>query len=163
MEDKTWMNPEIDRSAWGQGEWQEEPDKAQWTDPATGLPCLAVRHPHGGHWCGYVGVPPTHPLHGKDYNEVYVLAPDVRPHGGLTFSDKCSGEELGVCHIVGPGEEENVWWLGFDCAHLGDLRPGDKAYERLFPRSPYDRSYRALSYVKQECAEMAATLAKVVA
>jgi hypothetical protein len=42
----------IDKSAWGPGPWTDEPDKVQWTDTATGLPCLAKRNPRGGHWCG---------------------------------------------------------------------------------------------------------------
>lgn len=57
----------IDKSTWGDGPWQREPDKAQWQDEVTGLPCLAVRGPFGS-WCGYVGVVPTHPAHGLDYH-----------------------------------------------------------------------------------------------
>jgi hypothetical protein len=34
----------IDKSSWGNGPWQTEPDKAQWQDEETGLPCLAVRN-----------------------------------------------------------------------------------------------------------------------
>lgn len=58
-----------DKSAWGPGPWQDEPDKRQWRDEATGLPCLIVRSPMGGNLCGYVGVPREHALHGKDYSE----------------------------------------------------------------------------------------------
>lgn len=72
-----------DKSEWGHGEWQDEPDKVQWRDKATGLPCLIVRN-HSGAWCGYVGLDETHPLHGKGYNDVSV---DV--HGGLTFAGFC--------------------------------------------------------------------------
>jgi hypothetical protein len=46
-------------------------------------------------------------------------------HGGLTYSDKCSGH---ICHV---GDEKNpVWWFGFDCAHLGDFIPGYLALEK---------------------------------
>jgi len=41
----------LDKSTWGPGPWQEEPDKVQWQDPQTGSVCLAVRGPMGG-WCG---------------------------------------------------------------------------------------------------------------
>lgn len=44
-----------DKSQWGEGPWTAEPDKRQWRDEATGLPCLIVRGPHGA-FCGYVGV-----------------------------------------------------------------------------------------------------------
>lgn len=58
----------LDKAEWGQGPWQDEPDKVQWRDGATGLPCLIVRGPHGA-FCGYVGVLDTHPWHRKDYNQ----------------------------------------------------------------------------------------------
>ena len=34
MEHKTWAT--VDKSAWGDGPWQDEPDKEQWPDEATG-------------------------------------------------------------------------------------------------------------------------------
>lgn len=53
----------------------------------------------GGHLCGYVKIPDSHPYHGqKDV--------DLDGHGGLTFNSL---------------EEEH--WVGFDCAHSGDLVP----------------------------------------
>lgn len=36
-----------------------------------------------GHRCGYVGIPITHPLYGKGYDE----CPDISCHGGLTYAD----------------------------------------------------------------------------
>lgn len=57
----------IDKSQWGDGPWQSEPDKIQWQDEATGLPCLIVRGPVGA-LCGYVGVPKTHPAYGLHYD-----------------------------------------------------------------------------------------------
>lgn len=68
----------------GVGPWNNEPDKAQWVDDATGLDCLIVRN-HGGALCGYVGVPEGHPAYGKDYDTV-----DVLVHGGLTFASLCA-------------------------------------------------------------------------
>jgi hypothetical protein len=59
----------VDKSTWDAGAWMDEPDKVEWRDEATGLPCLAVRGPMGA-WCGYVGVPPDHPDHGSDYDGV---------------------------------------------------------------------------------------------
>lgn len=58
----------IDKANWPAGVWHNEPDKRQWIDEATGLPCLIVRHRYSGHLCGYVGVSPEHPLHGKSYD-----------------------------------------------------------------------------------------------
>ena len=152
METKTY--PARNRAGWPAGPWDDEPDKKQWPDPATGLPCLAVRGPLGA-WCGYVGLPPDHPLHGKDYSDV-----DVDVHGGLTFADMCRPEEdegRGICHIAGPGEPEHVWWLGFDCAHCDDLIPrmSENEWHRPFP----DATYRNLAYVEEQCTCLAAQLA----
>lgn len=88
-----------DKSAWERGPWDDEPDKVQWVDGATGLDCLIVRGPHGA-LCGYVGVPEAHPWHGVAYSgctqkppcrESYCgHSPDVDVHGGLTFADSCT-------------------------------------------------------------------------
>lgn len=60
---ETSEHRDVDKSGWGPGPWNDEPDKRQWQDEATGLPCLIVRGPVGA-LCGYVGVPPDHPAYG---------------------------------------------------------------------------------------------------
>lgn len=155
----------IDKSTWGPGEWQSEPDKKQWQDEATGLACLAVRNESGGNWCGYVGLPPGHPLHGKDYD-----AADVNVHGGLTFSDTCHKDEDDpskyICHLPDAGEPQKVWWFGFDCHHHLDFAP---AYHARYQDHPilgardWGEQYRTLRYVERECAELARQLAEVAA
>ena len=110
----------IDKSGWGEGPWNDEPDKLQWQDEKTGLPCLIVRNRKMGNWCGYVGVPDGHPFYDMPDDEAQNM---VEVHGGLTFSSFCQetdSEREGVCHVPGEGEPDNVWWLGFDCAHSGD-------------------------------------------
>ena len=147
----------IDRAAqgWPSGEWDGEPDKVQWKDESTGMPCLAVRHGHSGHWCGYVGVNPDHPLFEKGYDE-----PSVEVHGGLTFADSCQKgetEAVGICHVPEPGESDHVWWFGFDCAHCMDIGPLDAKYnnERGWLRKG---AYRNLRYVQNQCALLAGQL-----
>lgn len=157
----------VDKSEWGQGEWTHEPDKVQWVDGATGLDCLAVRQARLGHWCGYVGVPPEHPFHGKGYSECdddFNYTVDVEVHGGLTYARECQetdDESKGICHVPEPGRPDNVWWFGFDCAHSGDLSPAMAAREVAmgFPRMPGYESYRPFSYVQNECTSLAAQLA----
>lgn len=39
----------IDKSAWGPGPWQDEPDRVEWEH--AGLPCLMVRSRDLGQWC----------------------------------------------------------------------------------------------------------------
>jgi hypothetical protein len=72
-----------------------------------GLSCAVVQRREAGFRCGYVRVPPGHPLHGKDYD-----APDVDVHGGLSFAEiePCNTHEDGV-----------GWWFGWDCYHAFDM------------------------------------------
>lgn len=143
-----------DKSAWGYGDWQAEPDKKQWQDESTGYPCLIVRN-HGGALCGYVGVPEGHPLHGKDYDDVNV---DV--HGGLTFANSCAedgDESLDICHKT--AGQDRVWWLGFDCAHYLDVIPGwaTRSVERSWENDP-EMSYKNFAYVTNEVESLARQL-----
>lgn len=149
-----------------EGPWDGEPDKAQWVDAATGLDCLAVRN-HYGAWCGYVGLPSTHPLYGTHYSDVTVTV-----HGGeLTFSERCNEEApegYGICHIPLPGRPDDVWWLGFDCGHYMDLQPGLAALLESLPDRPtvpgsgmFTLVYRTLEYVQRECERLAKQLAEV--
>lgn len=144
----------MDKSAWGPGPWQSEPDKRQWQDEATGLPCLIVRNRVGG-LCGYVGVSEGHPSYEKDYDN----AGDFEVHGGLTFANHCQpgDESKHVCHKPEPGEPDHVWWLGFDCVHCFDIAPGMDRHGRT------ESVYRDFAYVAGECASLAKQLVAVKA
>lgn len=140
----------VDKSRWAErGPWDDEPDRIEWRDESTGLPCLIVRGPSGA-LCGYVGVSSAHPYHGKNYNDV----DDIEVHGGLTYSKSCNGR---ICHIPQPGEEESVWWFGFDCAHSFDVCPG---FASGFFR---EGSYRTVKYVRGHVTALARQLKAVVA
>ncbi len=151
----------FDKSTWGDGPWQTEPDRVEWAH--AGLPCLVLRSPHGN-WCGYAAVPPEHPLHGWDYNDV-----DVDVHGGLTYASPCDGH---ICHVPNPGEPDDVWWFGFDCGHGFDIMPGMDARLReigdRLPMSTFDplhfpgATYKTLDYVKAETNRLAEQLAAVI-
>lgn len=155
----------IDKSAWGAGPWQDEPDKIHWIDPETDLDCLMVRNGLGA-WCGYVAVTEGHPAFEQDYDDVSV---DV--HGGLTYANHCQerGEaepEKWVCHIPQPGRPDRVWWLGFDCCHAGDISPamehrdlalGLRTFSSLYPGSVY----RDRAYVESEVRSLARQLMAV--
>jgi hypothetical protein len=164
MTEKTWINPEMDRTGWGPGPWDGEPDKVSWTDEATGLPCLATRgNPLQGSWCGYVAVNPDHLFHGLCYDDELI---DVRVHGGLTFASSCNDEgpiERAVCHVPEPGQPGDVWWFGFDCGHWDDVAPATRT---LFPEMSdlYARTgatYKTLTYVRAECVRLAMQLAEL--
>jgi hypothetical protein len=145
------------RDEWLSGPWDGEPDKVQWQDESTQLPCLAVRN-HMGAWCGYVGVAADHPLYRADYTRV-----DAEVHGGLTFANHCSpgdDESVGICHVPDDESEDNVWWFGFDCAHSNDLIPGlySKLKDLGYRNDVNKGTYRTLGYVKTECQRLASQL-----
>lgn len=153
MESKEYRT--IDKSKWGDGEWQNEPDKMQYADKATGLPCLIVRN-HSGALCGYVGVSESHPYFGKGYSDI---DGDIEAHGGLTFADRChpsTDESRGICHTPGEGEPDHVWWFGFDCAHSGDMCPSFA--EHGIRRSDFE-SYKTIPYVQRQIQILARQLA----
>jgi hypothetical protein len=130
--------------------WHTEQDRVQWRDEATGFELLVKRAKTTGALCGYVGVPPGHPWHGKDYDSI-----DAEVHGGVTYSEACDGDqEHGICHVPRPGEPEHLWWIGFDCAHLGDFTPGTAAH---YPDigSLNNGVYRDMAYVRGQCIRLA--------
>lgn len=163
----------VDKAEWGPGAWQDEPDKRQWADTETGLPCLIVRGPVGA-LCGYVGVAPGHPAHGLNYDHwnggddgervpltaVQEAINALEAHGGLTFARGCGhGDDpaKGICHIPGAGEPDTVWWFGFDCAHCDDLSP---ACARRYGFTENEQ-YRDLAYVEAQVANLARQLARM--
>ena len=159
------IDPSINKMDWGEGEWQHEPDKVQYLDEETGYPCLIVRAEVTGALCGYVGVGHSHPCYQVHYNDVEDKY-DTSIHGGLTFSSKCQeqNKEFGICHIVEDGEDDNIWWLGFDCAHAWDYAPvmqsrwiGTNLYK---PQRPNDHEYRNIHYVKDQIKHLAIQLKK---
>jgi len=148
----------IDKAEWGNGPWHSEPDLAEWRDEATGLPCLALRHPRNGHWCGYIAVAADHPWTMEDWSDYEA---GVEVHGGITFGPaRCQPEREGdkmpwhrVCHVPRADESEDVRWFGFDCGHSGyhdaDLEPGgDPCWHK-------NATYRDLDFVVEQCALLA--------
>lgn len=144
---------------WGAGPWVTEPDEVMFE--SSGLTCWMRRHPNLGSWCGYVGVPRSHPLHGLHYDDA-LLDGIESPHGGLTFSDDWLDSEA------------DLWWFGFDCGHSGDRSPGLEAMIRRV-RDPefaefeaheeesgvhrrWRETYRDLNYVYGECERLAEQL-----
>jgi hypothetical protein len=154
VEPSTWNQREEarlkDRTGWQSGAWDTEPDRIEWRwlGPPR-LACLIVRGPSGA-LCGYVGVPPGHPYHGRDYGKC-----DVDVHGSLTYSDKCA-EGGQICHVARLGEADDVWWLGFDCAHSNDVKP---TYTDEL-REVY-ATYKPIGYVRNQVELLAAQLCRV--
>lgn len=147
MDGKCDCNEHTDKSMWGPGPWQDEPNRVDFE--AHGFPCLLHRSPTSGGWCGYVAVPPGHCAYKKGYDDV-----DVDVHGGLTYADTCNEH---ICHVPKPGEPDDVWWLGFDCGHAWDLMP---AFHVRFPAfHQLGVVYRTIDYARQATERLAAQLA----
>jgi len=134
------LEHKIDRAGWPSGPWDSEPDRLDFI--VAGFSCFVLRNLQGA-WCGYVGVPESHPYFGKDYNDV-----DVVVHHGLTYAGKCSPP---ICHVPSAGLPDNVWWLGFDCHHYLDFAPGMARYDRGI--------YRDIRYARQQTELLAVQLA----
>lgn len=141
-----------DRKDWPAGPWDNEPDNYSWIDPTTDYRCAILRNRMGA-LCGYVRVPEDHKLFGKDYTEEidFLLQPKsygdridciIDCHGGLTYSNR-------------------EGWFGFDCSHVGDVRPEAtwRSDLSILLRRTAD-VYRDFNYVKSECASLAYELWK---
>lgn len=150
----TSTTQKVGRKNWHNGPWDDEPDDVAWVDTDTGLACNATRNSFGA-WCGYVGVPNTHPLCGMRYQSCantsscedsyceHSPAALLKVHGGVTFSARVKG-------FLDP--KDSLWVFGFDCAHADDLTPG---WSRL--NSGY-AIYCDLDYVREQCGELARQL-----
>lgn len=165
---KTWTFDEARPP--GVGPWNDEPDKAQWVDEATGYDCLIIRHPAHGNLNGYVAVPVGHPAYGIGYDGLHDMA-EIDVHGGLTyasFGDTEEGNDPLLVRHPAPGRPTDVWWLGFDCHHAFDLGPTFAARMAEIPDMPprpffREDVYRTFDYVKAEVESLARQLAALKA
>ena len=161
-----WHNPE--RKPSSDGPWSDEADKVAWVDEKTGFGCIMLRQENGT-LSGYVGVDLSHPLFGFDAEAVPLdLSNSV--HGGVKYGKECevnrfTQEEYGdprterytICHVTvtrivrnyrtvqatkDEFAHEDLWWLGFDTDHIGDLVP--KGFDR---NSRKGDVYRDQAYV----------------
>lgn len=155
----------------------KEPDYLE--DVMSGFKVLAVRNRRKA-WCGYVGLPSTHPLFGKSYSDRVPVADrssiQVDKAGPISLFIEALQEDdgcvaLDVLFNVHGGitysgdtwpARDGLWYFGFDCCHCDDLSPQDVFFsftENLW-RLEGDRQYRSLEYVKNELALFAAQLEK---
>jgi hypothetical protein len=174
------------REHWGDGPWQNEPDKLDWRDDRTSLWCAIRRAPIGS-LCGYVGVPPGHVLfgwhHGDDVQVREEFLRERNVGGDLSSVDvfmymlqggpKNGTIPLGMALRVHWGVNWagefplddapcEAWWFGFDCGHAGDLVPSLADFFRGFRMLPVP-VYRDIEYVKGQCELLAFQLRQLEA
>ena len=93
-------------------------------------------------------------------------------HGGITFTGVCqeTPDEATICLLVEEGEEEKVFWFGFDCAHVGDqwsmasdakMRKRYADWDTRYPKMRGGETYKNLAYVQEECRSLAKQLKAV--
>lgn len=100
-------------------------------------------------YCGYVSIPPTHPLYGKNHGEIDQV---INVYGGVTFSCNAFDDEeiiegdvwekdgyIVTTLVLSPSPKEfkipSGWWtIGFDTAHynINDITGNDKKVEKEF-------------------------------
>lgn len=124
-------------------EWENEPYLVEFV--YIGYNCLIWRNPALKFLCGYVGLPEGNKYYGVHYDEI-----DLNVHGGFTFAGSFSGERKSKCE----DNNNNLWWIGFDCGHYGDYIP---SMEEMFNYIDFDIEgaieediYRNIDYVKSQ-------------
>lgn len=88
-----------------------------------------------GFRCGYIGIPKTHPWWQVGYDNI-----DVDVHGGLTFSATMAFDEP-------------LYWIGFDCAHFGDMQDPTLPTETKIDFRGHG-VVRTQAYVEAECKKL---------
>jgi hypothetical protein len=156
------------------GPWDDEPDELDFTDERTGYACRILRN-HSGALCGYVQVPPDHPLHGVAYNASIdaslmplmesVMEGTVGKRSPIqvllmSFGERSPGDLFDVHGGITfsgdmRGAAEGSFWYGFDCSHCDDASP-------KYLDHGLRGTYRDLAYVKAECASLAKQIKQVV-
>ncbi len=155
---KNETDPELKKSL-PPGPWQDEPDHFLCLDSASGYYCEIKRVSRlrsCGWLCGYVYIPSDHPFIEKlrdtidkissPQNQKDYLMDELEErfniHGGITKMEESSS-------VIVP---DNMWVIGFDCAHAKDLIPGDTNPDLE------NEVYRDFNFVKSEVDSLAKQL-----
>lgn len=145
---KIKLTQEEKREAFGEGPWVYESDFRKIFPK--GLPCRVIRvireevsgQYFGGHFCGYLELPES--LFSVERS---FLEERLSVHGGITY-DEIS---------------RNKRWIGFDCAHAGDLVPSLHKFG-ADPVSPFFKNdYKTEHFVIEELRSLAKQVRRVEA
>ena len=121
-----------------------------------GLKCVAIAVPIG-HRCGYVGVDNNHPCFSRHSDDT---GTNFDVHGGITYTGMPYEWE----------RHDNIWWIGFDCAHSGDgkdfsiMNDENRKFYRgtSYPAMLKFGEIRTLDFVVVECNKLAEQLADML-
>ena len=154
--------------------WPDEPNTKDWE--CAGLQCALRRGP-SGHWCGYVGLPQSHPLFGLGCGDespalvgfverlknskmpenpsfsllISCLSGEFKPSPDIAF------EVHGGLTYARDGSfifgNSNLWVFGFDCNHCDDYAPKSHGSDGI---------YRDIDYTTKETEKLARQLASLM-
>ena len=138
------------------GKWIHEPDLCQWEHK---LPCLAIRDMGMGIWKGFVAVDGYHPFYGKSIEELLKI-PDAMEiflsvYGGLSGAGRLPPKYKEYA--------KNLWWIGIETSHGGDLMPLLKLEVEGQDRDKMlsGQTYKDLRFIRKETNKLANLLAKL--
>ncbi len=102
-----------------------------------------------GFRCGYVGIPKSHPLYQRRYQDGPEDQLDV--HGGITFSGRLLFSA------------RKLWWFGYDCGHYQDaldasIYEGPPAVFDAMSRAFQGGTIRTRQYCIDQCEYLALQL-----
>lgn len=121
------------------GHWDEEPDFVLFRYKSR--VCLIMRNNILGFLTGYVLLTEEESLKPREF---YSTSIDV--HGGVTYYDFLyQNRFIQIKEVKEILEKYPTKWIGFDCAHHGDLLPYDPP--DLFIFSKFTDSYKSLKFV----------------
>jgi hypothetical protein len=138
------------------GKWLNEPDLCQWEHK---LPCLTIRDMGMGIWKGFVAVDGYHPFYGKSIEEL-IKIPDAMEiflsvYGGLSGAGRLPAKYKEYA--------KNLWWIGIETSHGGDLMPLLKLEVEGQDRDKMlsGQTYKDLRFIRKETNKLANMLAKL--
>ena len=118
-----------------------------------------------GYRCGYVGVPKSHKYYKMSgWHDEPIC--DIKCHWGLNYFES---------NLVGQ-DDENIWWIGFDCRHTFDGKDYDACYKYFKDEEQVryldwmknidgemynDYQVRDIDYVIEECKQIVDQLEEI--
>jgi hypothetical protein len=116
-----------------------------WIDRESGVPCLLLRNPDLGNWCGYVKLPL-----GSTYTYDEIESWGLEVHGKVSYVGDINTDVLPEARP--PEFSEGGLWVGFDCAHWKDLIPANIILGHCIWE---DDVYRTIEYALNQCTSLA--------
>lgn len=146
----------FNKSHFPAGVWCKEPDLCCWENKFV---CLAIRDMGMGVWRGFVGVDGYHPFYGKSINQIIKLpeASDIffAVYGGLSGAGKLP--------LRYKEYSQNLWWIGIETSHGGDLMPFLKleGTPEEVSKMTSGQSYKDFHFIRKQTNKLADLLCKI--